>query len=96
MAEVIFIAAADAYTASLENFEAQLRKNRQELNELIIRATKNGEFKVIYDRQMFSGIREWLEDYGYEVEQKTLNDSEKKVWVVSWENAGNGGGGGTR
>ena len=90
MAETIFMTAQAAYDASLENFEAQLRKNRQELNSLIERATKMGEFKVIYDRQMFSGIKEWLEDYGYEVEQKILNDSEKKVWVVSWENARGG------
>lgn len=83
MAEQIFITAAAAYQASLENYEAQLRKNRQELNELIIKATERGEFKVVYDRQMFSGIKSWLEDYGYVVSQKVIG--EKPVWVVSWE-----------
>lgn len=87
MAEVIFIPAQTAYATSLENYEAQLRRNREELRDLIDAATKKGEFKVIYDRQMFEGIQDWLESYGYEVSQKILSDSEKKVWVVSWENA---------
>lgn len=77
------MSAQAAYAASLENYEAQLRKNREELNSLIKRATEKGEFKVIYDRKMFSGIREWLEDYGYEVTENV----EKKIWIVSWENA---------
>ena len=87
MAEVIFIPAQTAYATSHEKYEAQLRRNREELRDLIDAATKKGEFKVIYDRQMFDGIQDWLESYGYEVSQKILSDSEKKVWVVSWENA---------
>ncbi len=84
MSEVVFITAHQAYLQSLENFEAQLRKNRLELRDLIQKATENGEFSVIYDRQMFSGIKEWLEDFGYDVSQQTVGD--KKVWGVSWEN----------
>ena len=87
MAEPIFWTAHAAYQASLENFEANLRKNREELRDLIKKATELGEFKVIYDRQMFSGIQTWLQEYGYTVSQKNVGD--KKVWVVSWENATN-------
>ena len=81
--------AAAAYQASLENFEELLRRNRRELNDLIKKATERGEFKVVYDRQMFSGIQTWLEDYGYDVSQKMIGD--RKVWVVSWERKGSGG-----
>ena len=90
MAEVIFMPAATAYNVSLQNYEAQLRKNRQELNSLIEAATQAGQFKVIYDRQLFDGITQWLQDYGYEVTQKTLSDSKKKILIVSWQHAGIG------
>lgn len=87
MSEVVFIPARDAYQISLEHFEEQLRKNRLELKTLIDRATQCGEFKVIYDRQLHENTITWLRDYGYEVSQKYLNDNEKSIWVISWENA---------
>ena len=84
MSEAIFMTAQQAYQASLEHFEEQLRKNREELRDLIQRATEKGEFSVIYDRQMFSGIQQWLTDYGYDTERRNVGG--RSVWVVSWEN----------
>lgn len=88
VAEVVFLTAQEAYDRTVENLEIRLRKNREELKGLIDRAISNGEFKVIYDRPLHSTVVEWLRsNYGYEVTQKELNDAEKQIWIVSWENA---------
>lgn len=86
--EVIFITARQAYQQSLENYDARLVKNRQQLRDLIDRATKVGEFQVIYDRPLADIIITWLtENFGYKVEKKILNDNEKEIWIISWEHA---------
>lgn len=88
MAEVVFLTAQEAYDKTVENLEVRLRKNREELKSLIDRSIQNGEFKVIYDRPLHPTVVSWLvNNYGYEVIQKELNDSEKQIWIVSWENA---------
>ena len=84
--------AAEAYDASLNNYEAQLEKNRLELDSLIKRAIENGEFSVIYDRQTINNAytnttKTILNQLGYKVTEKIIND-EKKIWIISWEQPG--------
>lgn len=84
--------AAEAYNASLNNYEAQLEKNRLELDSLIKRAIENGEFSVIYDRQTTNNAytnttKTILNQLGYKVTEKIISD-EKKIWIVSWEQPG--------
>ena len=89
MSEVIFIPASQAYTKSMEAYEARLRKNREELRDLIEAATKKGQFQVIYDRPLNENVVSWLvNEYGYEVTKKELNNNiEKEIWIINWENA---------
>lgn len=84
--------AAEAYNASLNNYEAQLEKNRLELDSLIKRAIENGEFSVIYDRQTINNAytnttKTILNQLGYKVTEKVVSD-EKKIWIISWEQPG--------
>lgn len=89
MADVVFLTAQEAYDRTVENLEVRLRKNREELKSLIDRSIQNGEFKVIYDRPLHPTVVNWLiNNYGYEVTQKELNDAERQIWIVSWENGG--------
>lgn len=84
--------AQEAYNTSLENYEAQLEKNRVELDSLIKRATENGEFSIIYDRQTTNNAytnttKAILNQLGYKVTEKIISD-EKKIWIISWETPG--------
>ena len=84
--------AAQAYNASLDNYEAKLEKNRLELDSLIKRAIEKGEFSVIYDKQTTSNAytnttKTLLNQLGYKVTQKETKDG-KKIWIISWERPG--------
>ena len=84
--------AAQAYNASLDNYEAKLEKNRLELDSLIKRAVEKGEFSVIYDKQTTNNAytnttKTVLNQLGYKVTQKETKD-EKKIWIISWEQPG--------
>lgn len=84
--------AQEAYDASLNNYEAQLEKNRLELDSLIKRAIENGEFSVIYDRQTTNNAyvnttKTILNQLGYKVTEKIISD-ERKIWIISWEQPG--------
>lgn len=88
--------AQEAYDASLDNYEAQLEKNRLELDSLIKTAIKNGEFSIIYDRQTTNNAyvnttKTILNQLGYKVTEKEVERSPsgtKVIWVVSWEHPG--------
>lgn len=84
--------AAEAYEASLNNYETQLEKNRLELDSLIKRAIERGQFSVIYDRQTTNNAytnttKAILNQLGYKVTEKTTN-GKQKVWIISWERPG--------
>ena len=83
--------AQEAHDASVDNYEAQLEKNRVQLDSLIKTAIERGEFSVVYDRQTTSNAytnttRQILNQLGYKVVEKEVDD--KKIWVVSWETPG--------
>lgn len=83
--------AQEAHDASVDNYEAQLEKNRVQLDSLIKTAVKRGEFSVVYDRQTTSNAytnttKQILNQLGYKVVEKEVDD--KKIWVVSWETPG--------
>ena len=84
--------AQEAYDESLDNYERQLEKNRLELDSLIKKATENGEFSIIYDRQTTNNAysnttKDILNQLGYRVVEKT-NLNGKVFWVISWEKPG--------
>lgn len=80
--------AQEAYDASLNNYEAQLEKNRLELDALIKKAVERGEFSIIYDKQTpANATKTILNQLGYKVTEKNISN-EKKIWVISWERPG--------
>lgn len=83
--------AQEAYNASFLNFEQQIENNRIEIDNLIKKATEKGEFSIIYDKlatiNTYTNMtKELLNQLGYKVTEKTIND--KKVWIISWEKPG--------
>lgn len=88
--------AQEAYDESLNKFEAQLEKNRLELDSLIKTAIAKGEFSCIYDRQttnnaFINTTKAILNQLGYKVTEKEVPKSPsgtKVVWVISWEHPG--------
>lgn len=83
--------AQEAYDAAVNVYEAQLEKNRLELDSLIKHAVENGEFSVVYDRELTKNnfentTKSILNQLGYKVTEREGND--RKVWIVSWEKPG--------
>lgn len=83
--------AQEAHDAAVDVYEAQLEKNRLELDALIKHAVENGEFSVVYDRELTKNnfvntTKSILNQLGYKVVEQEKDG--RKYWVVSWERPG--------
>lgn len=80
--------AQEAYDASVDNYGAELEKNKIELDSLIKKAVEKGQFSVIYAKETFAdSTKAILNQLGYKVTTRT-SDSGEKFWIISWERPG--------
>ena len=82
---VNFIQAETAYGIAMESYETKVAKKINELKILIEEAAERGELKLIYDHKMLPEVAYTLTSYNYQITEKTLNDPEKKVYIISWD-----------
>lgn len=84
--------AQEAYDASLLNFEEEVEKNKQELDDMIKAAVERGEFSIVYDKlatlNTYTNMtKTLLNQLGYKVTEKVVSE-ERKIWIISWEKPG--------
>ena len=80
-----FISARDAYDIALESYATKVTKKINELKSLIEDAAEKGELKLIYNHRLYPAVIQMLNLNDYQITEKTLNNSEKKVYIISWD-----------
>lgn len=80
--------AQQAYNIALENAEQKLNKNLEELDNLINKAIKKGQFSIIYNKELIYNTYQFdtldlLTQMGYKVTEKETKDV--TYWVISWD-----------